>query len=592
MSFRHFAPLLTLALMAWSSVGITEPDKSGYDPEPTDLYSSPPNGSIAIPSGDINIVPGVTDFNKALSDKAAEVKDTENFLGCGGVGQGEYTTGLYNMPEAFGKFEQDAQSMLAKQLVSLNFVMPQTAALFDQLNNYGNQRYQIFQKSCNLDTLRQEAKNQYLKACVEKIKDDRAGIIKKALNGTDVSKKDEFINPAAYAQAFEVCENQYVSDTSLITMRNDTLKTFAEKIREVENVTKAISPLLCDDSSKTKGKKTCWQGLLIPQARLCLEGSLGCTDTSGYKVADPLLPMPRLFDTFRYIMDDVVVARRVNNLHRQITMAGIQSSAITEAGEDAALVISAATWARSTDGGIEATVAGTPSFGYARKSTDGVDETVEAFQLNYLACKDADILSSIKAYQTKLNYLTAVETDHSDSKFSIPELTATDYRTVIDRLGINDDEAEQTTGLNSMAWVALGCTANQSIPIFDPNLFASLNTQCEQQDRYAFYSMASYDVSLQATQSVYRFLALRLKQVYAQLLTDATVPGSDAKDPVISKEINARLAQVVKEAMIPQVEAQIERLNGLTQTRGAFAQRVQQIYTQKKGCMTSSGWSN
>ena len=55
--------------------------------------------------------------------------------------------------------------------------------------------------------------------------------------------------------------------------------------------------------------------------------------------------------------------------------------------------------------------------------------------------------------------------------------------------------------------------------------------------------------------------------------------------PTISPELNNRLARVVKEVMIPEIESQIERLNDLTNTRGQFAQRVQQIYATKNGCI-------
>jgi hypothetical protein len=62
--------------------------------------------------------------------------------------------------------------------------------------------------------------------------------------------------------------------------------------------------------------------------------------------------------------------------------------------------------------------------------------------------------------------------------------------------------------------------------------------------------------------------------------------GTAGTTPTVSRELNARLATAVKEAMIPYVEGQLERIDELSRVRGQYAQRVQQIYATKSGCMS------
>lgn len=128
-------------------------------PTSTDVYISPELSGFGQPLGQVNVVPGIEGMTTSVSATPAAIPtDNRNLLGCGGIGQGEFTSAVYNMPESFGKFQTDVNSLLARQILSLNYVMPQSAALFDQLNNYGNQRYQIFQNGCDLDSLKKMQK--------------------------------------------------------------------------------------------------------------------------------------------------------------------------------------------------------------------------------------------------------------------------------------------------------------------------------------------------------------------------------------------------------------------------------------------------
>lgn len=610
----------TIAIVATLAIFVMTPSlgvavAGDYTNAPIDLNISPEALGSAIPSGGINPGPTYTTTsggNKYLpgvtSTLAPLPTNPENFLGCGGVGQGEYTSALFNMPETFGKFQRDVNSIMAKQILAMNYIMPQTAALFDQLNNYGDQRYQSFQQGCNLDSLRQNAKDQYLKECVAKIQPDRKALLESggAPPGSPPppagSKPpylkdmvDSQVDAWAYAQAWEICSNQYVSDTTLLDLRKKINTDFTKEIRRVENVTKAIAPLLCpfhqdntDDLSEG-----CWEELLIPQVRVCLEGQFECSDAEGaYTVTEPLVGMQRLFDVMRYVLDEMVIARRVNpytaELYRQ------NHNDVAQAGKLAALSTSYASLFRMTSGA--AGVAKTTKFSEPI-NTKPVDKSAVAYQLGYLNCKDPDLFLSLKELRDQVDIKLNAS---GKTPPVLTELALSDVKDFVKTMKLRDGDGTEYVasgpeiqGFANMTWVSLGCAANHTVPLFDPNIVASISTKCMPADRYAYFTMAGYDVSMAATRDIYRYLGYRLKQVYAQLLTDPRVPRivSKTAPPVsttVSVEINNRLAAAVKDSMIPYVEAQLARLDEVQKTRGQFAQRVQQIYVNKTGCVYNS----
>lgn len=603
---KHNRSVFTLGALAAIFAVASFQAHAQYSNDPTDLYTSPNlESGIAIPSGGINPGPanltGTTGsmYNPAVSAKPATgPADTTNLLGCGGVGQGEYTSALFNMPETFGKFQQDVNSMLAKQILAMNYIMPQTAALFDQLNNFGDQRYQIFQKGCNLDGLRQNAKDQYLKACVEDPKrlNDRKNIIKKYYaDGPKGQEGDampeRMINAMAYAQVWEICTNQYVSDTTVLDLRKKETKKFVEEVRRVENVTRAIVPLLCPakKDNTDDSEEGCWQELLIPQVRMCLEGAFPCDSKEGaYAVNEPIVSMQRMYDTLRFIGDDLIMARRVNKFTSELNK--FSSSMVSQAAKEAALSIGYTTLFRMEAG--SSGVLKEPALSSGQ--IEGLDKSVRDFQIGYLNCQNADIMLPLKTFSTSINKAMD-RAKMTAPKPELPKLVVGDYKSFVKLMQLKtsdntDISQPQADAFANLAWSALGCTANHTVPLFDPNIVASLSTSCLPQDRYAFYSMASNDAAISATRDIYRYLNNRLKQAYARLMVETAVPVSsteagDKVPPTISPELNRRLATVVKEVMIPYVESQLARLDDAQNARGEFAQRVQQIYSNRSGCV-------
>lgn len=517
--------------------------------------------------------------------QVAPVGEISNTLGCGGIGQSEFTSGLFNMPETFQKFQQDINSTLSKNILSMNFVMPQTSALFDQLNNIGNQRFDQFQRGCNVTQLQQDAKQNYLQACVEKLTPERKTLIEEDNEDRPQNAKipENQIGPMAYAQAWEICTNQSVSNTMAMEVRNEKLTAFYEQTRQAERVDQAIRPLLCDltQESLTNENAGCWIKYLIPQVRICLGDNLenGCTD-GPYGVKEPIVSMQRLFDAMRFVMEDEVIGRRIVSFTADLDNKKVGPSARRSAAIEASLRMSTATLTREAS--TTTTIVGT-------ELSTIPDKSVLDYQLNYLSCKNLDVLSPVRQYHQDLK--KRLDTGVTLSEIAV--FTQTNYKNIVTKMKLVDGEGGEASdkdknAVAALLQTALGCTANQSIPVFDPNIMASLQAQCSNQDQSAFYAIAGYDVSMAATRDVYRYVGLKLKQAYARLLTEAMVPVSDTTNtsvsPTLSPELNAKFANVVKDVMIPYIESQIARLDELSATRGVFGQRVREIYNSKTGC--------
>ncbi|MBI1308518.1 MAG: hypothetical protein GC129_01490 [Proteobacteria bacterium] len=629
MSFRP-AALAVLGLWLFSAIAVPA---FADDPSPTasttttapQYYFSESGSAFGGPSGMLNLGTDNTQNTTFPTTPVATTDDDVDALkGCGGIGQGDYTSALFNMPEVFDKFKKDVNSELAKQILTYNYSLPQTAALFDTLNSYGNARYQQFQQACKLDSLKQDAKNQYMSACVKEQVPIRMDIVTKAYdaaqtanaaNNTNtstnaiqsapqVTNKDDIVKAQAYAQAWEVCSMQYASDDAALKKRKESGKAFADVIRGTENVNESIRPLLCPaatntssaDATNTSNSTTaCWPLLLVPQVRLCNGSDLsgGCTPSTDYGVKEAPLQTSVFFDLMRFIMNNKIVPDWIDQVFQKIKAANIDPATLSLAADKTKLTLSR---------------------GLSYSSNIAISDPLTAeFQKDYLNCSSNNMKYALQTYVQIINGRDPAQAaDDTGNHQIVPsqsvavnlnDIGVSDLQTIIDaQLKLPAAYATDKAALPSLALVALGCTANQTIPIFDPYIVTDLQTQCNATDTAAFYDISSNDVALTATRDTYRYLSLKLKEVYARLLTEkgagikqpaATTAADGAAttpDLIDSPELRERLARVVKEVMIPAVDEQIARLNELAKVRGEFAKRVEKIYSTKSGCIyTNAG---
>lgn len=601
---------------------------SGVTPH---YYLSVPGSGLGIPSGvlGMDVNSASTPFPKGVPTNAVSADDVANLQGCGGIGQGDYTSALYNMPEVFDKFKRDVNSELAKQILTYNYSLPQTAALFDTLNAYGNARYQQFQQSCKLDALKEDAKKQYMTICVKEQLPVRKKVVTDALNNAkqamqntqtqqqtssnnktvsapnaikDVASQEQ-VDAQAYAQAWEICDGQYAADTKSLALRKDSNTKFINTLRGSENVNEAIKGLVCTVSGSTvtntdaQGNptttatgnddpvKSCWVNLFLPQVRICNGDDLynGCTPASTYGVKEPPLSIGAYFDLLRFVMANGVVSSTADVFTTELKKNRIPPS-------------------------VQKMAAGKTILSLAKIKTGQVastDPTTMAFQLGYLSCRSNDVGYTLNKYRLLINTMNASlygsteKTDNtvSNTMTTNQNFTASDAETYINKYtAIPQGLEEERKELANVTLAALGCTINQTIPIFDPNITYSVNNECGPDERNAYYTMASYDVAMASTRDVYRFISLRLKQAYSRLLSEKgagisqTVIDSEGKSStaavtIDSPEIRERLARAIKEIMLPAVETQLQRLNEIEAARGTFGRRIEQIYANKGGCM-------
>lgn len=591
--------------------GATDPYGSGSSEVKSSTYLTGEDSPFALPSGLMNLK---SDSKGGFDGNlTTDVSGSDNLQGCGGVTQSDYTSAVFNMPEVFDKFKKDVNTNLAKQILTYNYSLPQTAALFDTLNTYGNARFQQFQQGCNLDALKQDAKQQFVKSCMTQSRiDERKKIIQDANNGSSGSGSgsgtgggsssqqskftDDEVNAQAYAQVWELCNNMYVSDTTLVQLHKDVNKAFAESLRKAEDVNAAIKPLLCDVSETTAtggsgdtNSKACWANLLLPQVRLCNGDFLdkGC-DKSGYGIKDAPLTLTAYFDYLRLSLSDFVKTI-VDDFYHQTNIVDIPTQ----------------------EQSAEWTSFDLMKNGMTEKLS--ADASVKQFQ-SYLNCKSNDIGYSLSRYGLMINNMqegkvgdgpeqgASGTTPTAGPKVETKTYGYSNYKTIADKMVFPATADADKSTLPYLAETALGCTVNQIIPMTDPKITSYISTECGNiNDRSAFYTMSSYDVALNATRDTYRYLSIRLKQVYGRLLNESgagvsgTLPSSSSgtgdaaatATALDSPELRRRLASAVKEVMLPAVETQIERLNELNATRGQFSQRVQKIYKDRQGCVSS-----
>lgn len=605
---KRLLALLAFALLPTLAHAQTPPAGGATAAEDPWFYFAEEPNMFSVPSGMMNI-PDASQ-GRTLPTTAANITPTDDdlamFQGCGGVGQSDYTSALFNMPEVFDKFKRDVNSELAKQILTYNYSLPQTAALFDTLNAYGNARYQQFQTACKLDNLKQDAKNQFLAACVKARLPERRTIVTEALrkaqealqnsqnqqpNQNEIQAPNK-INPVnsadqiaaqAYAQAWEICSLQYSNDSQAIALRRTEANKFVVTILGSENVNVAIRNTLCPTETSGQAATSCWINLFIPQVRLCHTGDLtgGCQPTTDYGVLEAPLAITAYFDILRFAMYNGVVPKLIEDLQIEISDNGaIAPSILEKAAQTATLNL-----ARVTN----------------NNPVSATDPTVRAFQTKYLNCKNSDIGFPLRIYRQAINAAMTPEGENAQTPTgvlvtdAVTQFRTAEYRTELEdqiRLPASVAQAE-TDALYQVIEASLGCTANNVIPIFDPQITASLENQCDAEDIDAFYNIASNDVATTATRDLYRFIALRLKQAYARLLTEkgAGIDQTNATAGLVndSPELRQRLAAAVKEVMIPAVETQISRLDELEKSRGEFGKRVQKIYSHKSGCVVDSG---
>jgi hypothetical protein len=612
---RILLGFLVCASVCVSAVGFAKTDEDGGDStrqsKAASYYASPNGNAFGMPTGGLFLnnqksdlgketdVPAFGDFTAPKESTTANVPN--NYPGCAGVTQADYTTALFYTSGVFDKFKRDINSDLAKQLLTYNYSLPQTAALFDTLNNYGNAQYQSFVQGCKVNALQQDARQQYINQCVtEELVTKQFDGLKKALQASagggnsPMQLTDPQIRQLAYAQAWELCSsmkaspttpNPTQSDDSYLLAYQKSNLNFMTLLQKSQDVNASIKDMLCTNYNGAAGD-LCWQAAFLPQVRVCVDKDMtgdkdkGCLDGEKYGVRAPQVRSGPFFDTLRYIAANLYMKKSFNPYRISIIAEVGQQSLKTAANQTVQL------FDRTQDD-----VAGAGSENSRPDKTVGIatisNPAVLDFEHNYLGCNNHDALSIVREFDAIIRANRNANKGKA-VKTSLTAIATTDIDAVVNRMDLGKDVKASDLGLSYVAEAALGCAVNQHIPMFDPNIFVNLTAQCNNNDIESFYTMAGYDASLQATRDVYMYLNSRLKAIRTQLLASPQVPKA-VSDSAISPEVNKRLADAIQDVMIPYMEDQLARLDKLNETRSQFARRVQEIYTTKDGCFGRRG---
>ncbi len=578
-----------MLLAPWAMAWADNPAQGPYVP-PDQTYlpaarpDTPGSGFLNIGALPIDGLPAFTPPSPTENDLAA-------LQGCGGVGQDDYTATLFNDKKVFENFSQrDVNSKLARDLLTYNYSLPQTAALFEQLYTYGNQRYQQFQKACNLTALQQDARQQYINQCIP--------AVVATLTNDDVTVQTggqtagaPTVESLKAARAYDICLQQYNEKSREVLKQ--TSQSFAQAQAEAADVNKLVRKYMCPETlagqqGGTGG--TCWPNLLVPQVRLCTteNWSSACTE-KGYGVTEAPLRLNTLHDALRTAVADGLVRKTVNPFRQNLITAQV-TNAMLELAATGSIARLGTTASSSIDPIVKSFVAGIMC-----QQTD-INAPLDALSKEVQGMLSRDRNRDKQASGNDMADVTAL---------AITPFTLADYASVASKIQfpasplIDTDKA----GLGPLLEVAAGCAANQQVPFLDPQLFMNVVNTCNEDSQRAYLAMSAFDVATAATRNIYEYVEGRLKFTLGQLESAdisvplvtqaadansgaAAQPGAQPAAPLPqSVELRRRAAVVVGTVMLPAVQQQLKRLETLAASRGEFARRLEGLFKTKDGCL-------
>ncbi len=511
--------------------------------------------------------------------------------GCGTVGVNDYTGQLFNDTSVFEKFRtQDVNSELAKQLLTYNFSMPQTAALFAQLNQFGNDRFNQFRQGCVLSAQQADARQQYVRSCMSTLAENDGAIpdsqLQPQTTGAAPITNPEELQARRTARAFDLCTQQYNATTR--DLMRQSSETYAQSVRRAQDVNAMLRPLLCPANSgasaagsggnitpnRAASGNACWLNLFLPQVRLLAEGvkttapnslanNFGVNpaplDTA--TLSDGLLSTYYQFQS-EYFDPFLTSVRMMRNGNRSnVELAAKEASAL-----------------------IDDVVAVT-------------NPPLRDFTFGYLNCKNPNISMPIEEFGKTLvakfgGDQQGPTQDGQALGVQRGPFASTSFNPLAERMVPNSSQLStelqaDRSDLGELLFVALGCTANQRITVFNPELTANLMS-CDGEEETAFYDMAGQDLALNASQSVLGHVKQRLTLVMGRLESgdvSALRALNTNEETFDSPVIRERLATAIRTIMLPHIEQQLERLDEIEGSRGEFGKRVNQLYNDRSGCL-------
>jgi hypothetical protein len=457
-----------------------------------------------------------------------------------------------------------------------NMVMPQTAALFGQMNTFGAERYQQFLTAYPLSAQQRDARDQYLQACMAEV---RAG-----LGGAGAGAQGAMLN----ARAAEMCLQRYNDQSRQIQAQKG--EAFADFSRQAQDVNAMLAPLMCPTSG-TAASTVCWPNLLLTQVRLCAEGQLDANgrlqacDANNFGPKPAPVPFQTLMDIMVQTVGTQYLTSTTNPFLRQLAIV------------DGASLRNAANRAR---GEIK-----------NQPITNPVN-TIADFQTDYLQCVSSNPFAGLRALgQVVYDDVFGGSTDGNtqlpngstlaqERQRSLllndtglgPFQTAT-QQVLSGYAGLASEQRVSLEGnLASAMHAAVGCAANRDIPFLDPMTVITMRNTCSPDDLQGYFKLAAMDVANVAARNMYLYTKQQLEGAIGRLeANDPTVLRTTRADGTVttldSPAIRQRLALAARTIMLPQLNSDLKRIENLQTLaqKSVIRTTTQGIYRSGSGCL-------
>lgn len=570
--------LVGLAFSPWAQ-DAPPIDATGYE-NPGQIYSGA-TGLIGVPTAPVT--PG---WDNAFEGGVPTLPEQQSKQGIGGFGYYDYSNALFSMPEVYSQFiNRDVNSELARSLMVQNMTMPQTAALFGQLNTFGAERYQQFLASFPLGVEQREARDKFLQACLIEVRAE----LGYGADATAAAKNN--------AQAAETCLQRYTARTRAIQTQNE--QTYSEFLRQAQDVNGMIAPLLCPPSGTTTvGAATaCWPNLLLKQVRLCSTEKLDATGNPEY--CDPNafgenpapVPLQTLLDIMVTTVGHTYLVSITNPFLRQLAI--VDGATLRNSAQRAKMEI-------------------------PNQPSPTVTNSVAGFQTNYLQCANSNPMVGLRALgQVVYNDVFGSRTDGGTSlpngrnldqerqaSLLLSDTGLRPFQRATENLltnyhGLPEEEVNRLEIIMSSAMhAAVGCAINRDIPFLDPNTIITMRNSCSPDDLQSYFQLAAMDVANVAARNMLLYTKQQLEGALGRLEADdptalrtttTDTNGATTSVPFDSPAVRLRLARAVRQIMLPQLESDLKRLDMIDDLakKSTIRKVTQGIYKSSSGCLST-----
>jgi|GEM_PF-2503324 len=538
-------------------------------------------GSTFIDFGDLGGFNNGASGTTEVFDIGFNASGGADLLGCAGVSLEGFMDAFANLEHVFDNFlDNIKQAFFRRLLVEAFSRLPQIGALFDTVNALGNARFEMFNESCDIDSIRADAQTLIEQRCREN-------------GGSDLECNKATADAGEYTeQANEISEE---------------LTAFHERMTDISN---ALAGPLCK-TNVAEANTTCGLMSFLPQMQLCwniggknVGGGKPIGDCAQSRTTSAQIGSGQVFNSSFDLASNITtglgnatrgLANQLGqdniNLQKNLFLRDLDrrnAAAAAEGGPQVLPSVASNTRAGQTrialiDFDFDIDIAQ-----FAQDSAEsGQNNDIEEFK-KFLHCSESD---PTKVMAEFIDYLGANGVSADDiPEISIDEIKASEV--------LNFSEGEVTaietvaignaTQALALVTTAVGCVMNHQLHI-------GLDTYVAMQrlpaaDQRAFQLAAANRVAYLTTEIILRFLKQKTLNAHAQLASGVTpsnqlqsalsaTQGETVGEIEGSKDFKTPEPVLIAVRTIADMfENQIQALRSVRQERDSFAAMSAIVY--------------